>query len=504
MSGGAARGVATNPLEVRDGHEPDFNNSSAPRVLEKNLSVITLREQRKLPGIPSLPSGFHFGRFERDGCWGRRPGVFKLAPILGMESDSGTRRPVGAHSDGATRALLWLAMSVALLLFSRVGRGAEPPGDQSEIVLGMSTTLSGSTADLGREMHQGVLAGLERANRAGGIRGRPLRLLALDDGYEPTRTAPNMRQLIQEDKVMAVIGNVGTPTAVAALPIAQECRTLFFAPLTGASVLRKTPPDRYVINYRASYDEESAAIVEALVSVAGISPQDIAWFTQNDAFGDAGFAGGLAALRRLGLTNDQAVLHVRYERNTLAVEGALARLLFAARTPRAVIMVGTYAPCAKFIKLARAAGLNPLFHCVSFVGSGSLAKALDGVTAQVTVSQVVPPPHEPSLAIVKEYQADLLAVAPRARPNSISLEGYIAARILVCGLNQTAGDVTREQLVAALEGLGSFELGPGFPLQLAANQHQACHRVWLTHFAAGEFVGLPWERVGDLINPGQP
>jgi ABC-type branched-subunit amino acid transport system substrate-binding protein len=152
------------------------------------------------------------------------------------------------------------------------------PAAASELVFGMSTVLSGPAANLGKDMSQGVQAGLARANRAGGVNGHPLRLIALDDGYEPARTAPNIRQLVEKEKVLAVIGDVGTPTAIAAVPIAIELKTLFFAPFTGAGLLRKSPPDRYVINYRASYAEEIGAMVDALIDGEGLKPQDIAFF----------------------------------------------------------------------------------------------------------------------------------------------------------------------------------------------------------------------------------
>ena len=237
-----------------------------------------------------------------------------------------------------------------LLLF--IGLAAEVcAAAETEIRLGMSTALSGAAANLGTDMRQGVLAGLDRANRAGGIHGRRLRLIALDDGYEPARTAPNMRQLLEKENVLAVIGNVGTPTAIAALPIASEDKTLFYAAFTGAGVLRKTPPDRYVINFRASYAEETGAMIDALIDGAGLKIEDIAFFTQRDGYGDAGFAGGIAALKRHGLKDGNAVLHVRYERGTLGVENAVADLLYADHEPRAVVMIGTYAPCAKFIKV---------------------------------------------------------------------------------------------------------------------------------------------------------
>src|SRR5450631_1584761 len=250
------------------------------------------------------------------------------------------------------------------------------PRVAEEITLGMSTALSGPAADLGRDMRRGVLAGFERANRAGGVNGRKLRLVALDDGYEPSRTAPNMRQLLDKDNVLAVIGNVGTPTAIVAIPIAMEQKTLFFAAYTGAGVLRDKPPERYVINYRASYAEEAGTMIDGLIDDLGVKPEEIAFFTQRDGYGDAGFNGGVAALKRHGLKNEKAILHVRYERNTLAVENAVASLVLAEHPPRAIVMVGAYAPSAKFIQQCREAGLRALFLNVSFVGSLPLAKEL--------------------------------------------------------------------------------------------------------------------------------
>jgi hypothetical protein len=173
----------------------------------------------------------------------------------------------------------------------------QPP----DILLGTSTVLTGPVANAGTLINQGVLAALESANRAGGIHGRHLRLIALDDGYEPARTITNMRQLLQRDKVLAVIGGVGTPTAIAAIPISDQQHTLYFAGIGGAGALRRNPPDHYVFNYRASYTEQVNAMIDALVDGAGLQAEDIAFFTQRDSFGDGGYDAGIAALKRHGL-----------------------------------------------------------------------------------------------------------------------------------------------------------------------------------------------------------
>ncbi len=386
-----------------------------------------------------------------------------------------------------------------LLSLSLTGRGVATEADVPEIVLGMSTALSGPTAALGQNMREGMLAGFERANRAGGVNGQKLRLIALDDGYEPSRTAPNMRRLLDQEKVLAVVGNVGTPTAIVAVPIAVEQKTLFFAAYSGASVLRNKPPNRYVVNYRASYTEEVGTMIDGLVDELGFKPEEIAFFTQRDSYGDAGFAGGVAALKRHGLKNERTLLHVRYERNTLAVENAVASLVLAEHSPRAIIMVGVYAPCAKFIQQCRQADLRAIFLNVSFVGGVVLAKQLGSTDALVVTTQVVPSPTDVSLPIVRDYAEDLHALNPDAVAGFGELEGYIAARILVTALQRTKGVPTRESVIDALEGLGRFDMGLGEPLNLAAEEHQACHRVWPTILKDGAFVPFHWKDIAELV-----
>jgi branched-chain amino acid transport system substrate-binding protein len=425
----------------------------------------------------------HLLRSIRD-CLGRPP---RPLPALG-----GSRKL-------ADRALLLLALFIVGNM-DPSGLAAEPlPPSASEIVFGMSTVLSGPAADLGKDMCQGVQAGLARANRAGGVHGHSLRLITLDDGYEPARTAPNLRRLVENEKVLAVMGDVGTPTAIAALPIAIEQKTLFFAPFTGAGLLRKNPPDRYVINFRASYAEETAAMIDALIDGAGLKPQDIAFFTQRDGYGDAGFSGGIAALQRHGLKDANQVLHVRYERNTLAVENALATLLYAEHEPRAVIMVGAYGPCAKFIKLAHEAGLRALFLNVSFVGSNPLAAELGNLPVPVIVTQVVPHPLDSKVPIVQEYLADLKALDPTTRPGFGTLEGYIAARVMIAALDKVPGKPTRESVIDALEGLGTFDLGLDEKLCLGPLEHQASHRIWPTILQDGAFVPFSWTNITPLL-----
>jgi branched-chain amino acid transport system substrate-binding protein len=369
----------------------------------------------------------------------------------------------------------------------------------AEIVLGMSTVLTGGAQVLGKNMQQGILAGLERANREGGIGGRKLRLISLDDGYEPSRTAPNMRRLIEDDHVLTIIGNVGSSTAIVAVPMANEQKTLLFAPFSGAPVLRNDPADRYVINFRASTSEETTAMIDALIDIAGLKPEEIAFFTQRDSNGDVGFDQGMLAMQRHGLGDPNAILHVGYKRNTMAVEGAVADLMMAQKAPRAVVMIGAYAPCAKFIRLCRDSDLSPLFLNVAVVGDSPLITALGSTGARIIETQVVPSLADGRAPIGREYLADLKVFDPLASAGFGDFEGYIAARILLLALEKIKGPPTREGVVDALEGLNQFDIGLGEQLFLSRTEHQASHRVWPTILKEGRFVPFQWTDITALL-----
>jgi branched-chain amino acid transport system substrate-binding protein len=368
-----------------------------------------------------------------------------------------------------------------------------------EFVFGMSTALTGPAAELGLNVKAGVDAAFQEVNAQGGIQGKTLRLIALDDGYEPTRTGPNMHQLIDQHRALAIIGNVGTPTAVVAVPIANRFKTLLFGAFTGAGVLRKTPPDRYVINVRASYAEETAAMVDGLINDVGLRPQDIAFFTQRDAYGDAGYSGGIEALRRHGLLDESKVAHGRYERNTDAVENGLADIIMSYPPPRAVIMVGAYRPCALFIDLARQSGLDSIFLNVSFVGAEPLRQALNGNGEGVVITQVVPH-YTSELPIAQDYLKALKESDDDAIPSFGSFEGYIDAQVLLRALRTIDGPVDRESLIDALEELRSFDIGLEERLELSASAHQACHAVWPTVIRENRIEPLTWSSLKNEVS----
>jgi ABC-type branched-subunit amino acid transport system substrate-binding protein len=352
----------------------------------------------------------------------------------------------------------------------------------SEIRFGIVGPFSGPTKELGRQMKLGIDAAFNRANDAGGVEGRMLKLISADDGYEPSRTADAMKQLYDKEQVFGFIGNVGTPTAAVAVPFALERRTLFFGAFTGANILRNDPPDRYVFNYRASYAEETAAVVHYLIKLRRLQPKQIAVFAQQDSYGDAGFAGVAKAFRSLGL-NDATILRLNYKRNTVDVDDAVNQLKAQKLQIRAVVMVASYRAAAKFIEKTRDLFPGLIYSNVSFVGSTSLAEELmllgPRYASGIIVTQVVPAVGGYSSAVL-EYKNALAKYFPGESPDYVSLEGYVAANVLIQALKRTGPQLDTEKLIDVLENTRNLDLGLGAPLTFGRAEHQASHKIWGT------------------------
>jgi ABC-type branched-subunit amino acid transport system substrate-binding protein len=353
----------------------------------------------------------------------------------------------------------------------------------NEIRLGISAPFTGAAKELGNQMKIGIETAFNLINDAGGIHGRQLRLVAADDGYEPTRTAETMKELYEKQQVFGFIGNVGTPTAVVGLPYALERRTLFFGAFTGAGLLRRDPPDRYVFNYRASYAEETDAVVRYLVKMRGLRPEQIAVFAQQDAYGDSGFAGVAKAMRALRGGNEGAILRLDYKRNTVDVDDAVARLRAHKPPIKAVVMVPTYRAAAKFIEKTRDVYPGMIYTNVSFVGSTSLADELMLLGPRhangVIVTQVVPAVDSYASAILK-YKTALAKYFPGVPPDYVSLEGYVAGSLLLEGLKRAGRQLDTEKLVETLETVRDFDMGLGAPISFGPTEHQGSHKVWGT------------------------
>ncbi len=366
---------------------------------------------------------------------------------------------------------------LALAALAATAHAQTPGVTPTTIVIGQSAAMSGPAAALGTEMRLGAKLYFDQVNAQGGVHGRRIELLSLDDGYEPGRAEANTKKLVNEDKVFALFGYVGTPTGMAALPVFTEAKVPLIGPFTGAESLRD-PFNRNIFHVRASYYDETEKIVEQLVTT-GITK--IAVFYQDDAYGKAGLAGVERAMKARNL---QVLATGTVERNTTNVSAAVQAIM--AKRPDAIVMISAYKSIAAFVREAKKAGFNGQFHNVSFVGSKALADELKEDGVGVAISQVVPFPWSPTVPVVKEYQ-QAMAKAGEKNISFTSLEGYIAAKVLVEGLRRAGKDLTREKLVEALER-GPIDVG-GFQVSYTPTNHAGSKFVELTIIAKdGRFV----------------
>ena len=337
------------------------------------------------------------------------------------------------------------------------------------IVIGQSAALTGPAAQLGIQFQHGAKLAFDRANARGGVNGRNIELRTLDDGYEPARCQANTQALLNED-VLALFGYIGTPTSLAALPMATAAKTPFIAPFTGAQALRD-PFNRYAFHLRASYYDETARIVN---QVTQVGMKRVAVFHQNDSYGQAGLDGVTRALKALQL---EAVATGTVERNAVDVAAALARILPS--KPEAVVQISAYKSCAAFVRAARKAGYGGQFYNVSFVGTQALADELGPEARGVVISQVMPYPFAPLSALTNEFLAAASAAPTKVQPNYSSIEGYVAGRVLLEGLRRAGAAITREALIAGLESMQNFDLG-GFVVDFGPRKHVGSSFVDLT------------------------
>lgn len=356
---------------------------------------------------------------------------------------------------------------------------AYPGVSDGLIVFGQSAALSGPAEDLGTNMSLGVRAAFEEANREGGINGRELTLQVRDDGYEPERAIANSQDLL-DSGVFALIGAVGTPTSVAAEPMAHDAETPYIGPFTGAEFLRQERP--WVVNVRASYYQETEEMVERLTTDLGVTR--IAILYQDDSYGQAGLSGVRRALtsRGMGLVSEG-----RYVRNTSAVKRAV--LDIQEGDPEAVIIIGAYLPVATFVKWARKMRLDAIFVNISFVGSNALLNELGADGEGILVTQVVPFPGNTTVPVVGRYQAALEALEPGAAPGFVSLEGYLAGLLTVEALRLAGPHPTREAFLEVLRSTSPIDLG-GFEVDFGLRDNQGSDRVYLTEIRGGRFVPL--------------
>ena len=373
----------------------------------------------------------------------------------------------------------------------------------SEIVVGEPAAFSGPSAELGIQMWRGASAAFSAANDAGGVAGRRVKLVVADDGYDAERAAAAVIKVVEQDHAFLVFGGVGTPTIVRALPVVRkyydDSGLFYFANFTGAQPQRRPPNVRVVFNIRASYAEETKAMVDAFVAMGR---KKIGVFLQDDAYGVDGREGAAEALRAHGL---DVVADARYPRGqTYDASTANQVKILRDAGADAVVMIGSYQACGAFIRDARKSGWNVPIHNVSFVGADAMLRLLQDeekkggpkLIFNLINTQVVPSYDDTSVAAVRDYRAAIDKYNPIAPPGVapaaasekygfVSLEGFVSARALLLVLQKAGHDLTRKSAYAAAENMGKFDLGVGSEAELSPQRHQALDKVWFTYATPG-------------------
>lgn len=362
----------------------------------------------------------------------------------------------------------WLA--AMLLSLATTASIAAPGVTDTTITLGQSAPLTGPASQQGIEMRDGALAYFGYVNSKGGVAGRKIVLKTLDDGANTERAASNTRQLIAQDGVFALFGYVGIEPSKAALPMVEQENLPFFAPLTGgASLHTQFRPN--VFNIRAGNALEGEKIAE---NMQAMRFKKIAVLYSDDAGGKAAYEEFAQALSKYGM---HAMGSATIARNSTNVAAAAATI--RAMEPHAVLMIATYPSSAAFIQAMRKDALSiPFFWNMSFVGSQGLSRALGRDAAGVMISQVMPSPWNARMALIKEYR-ELYLRQPGRQPGFSSVEGFIAAKAFVMGLERAGARLTRASFKAALESARDMDLG-GFTLQFSPANHEASRYVELT------------------------
>ena len=351
----------------------------------------------------------------------------------------------------------------------------------AEIKIGMVNAQQGPASGLGIGMKAGAEAVFKGINEKGGIHGRKINLLVVDDGYEPDRTIDATVNMIEQSKVFSLFGYVGTPTSNAAVPIVKENKVPLVGLFTGAMSLRQ-PVIREVFNIRASYNDEAEMLVERFIKDTGA--KKFAVFYQDDGFGLAVLSGVESALKKRGM---EVAAKGTFQRNTVAVKSGLVAVMAA--NPDVVVMVGPYTPVAVFAKEAKAAGLKARLATVSFVGTDNLVSSAGKDGDGIVISQVVPFPYNKAIPVVKDCAELLSRNAQGEQLGYVNLEGCITAKVFAAGIDRAGKELTRDGLISAFEAMKNLDLG-GMSFSMGPGSHQASAAVYLSQIVGGKITEI--------------
>lgn len=363
------------------------------------------------------------------------------------------------------------------------------------IKVGMVVDMSGGFALIGKSLVIGANAYFQSVNRQGGIEGVPLQLLAMDDGFDPQKTGATVRTLLEEEQVLAMMGNFGTQTSIVAAPILAKHETLFFAPIAAVDMLQKFSKSDTLYNFRPGYHNETLETVKGLLAL-GLKPQEIAVYTYEGLTGDVFMSYMARAFRLLGHEVDPATdieqVRIPANRQSIDVEGTVMTFLSAAVEPKAFLMGLNAQAASSFIRMARDDFPDAIFACASACGTSQLIKLMGDDANGVIIPQVLPSP-EGSLSGVQDYQKALQQFDKRAKPNYASFEGYVIARLLVEAMKRSEKPLSKARLLAAMDKLmRDKDYDIGFPLSLYKTQLTGTPHVWLTVIQDNQLKALDW------------
>ncbi len=371
------------------------------------------------------------------------------------------------HSISFFNKLFIVVTSFALYLQSTVV-SSQPLPLNNDIKLGMSNALSGPAKNLGQDLKQGSLVYFNNLNENGGIHGKKIKLISLDDGYEPENTVGNTRKLIEDEQVLALFGYVGTPTTYAILPILNKSKIPYLMPFTGADFLR-SPVVSNIYNLRASYYQEVQAQVNYLVKKLAF--KNIAIVIQADEFGLSAQRDIIKVLKQYKM---KPIISARFKRNSNDIEQALAKL--KTKPIDAVIFVGTYQPFSHLINLAYQQGIRPLFTSLSFIGSQSAFSHLK-YPSKVMISEVMPDPNLCEWQLCQNFLIDMDKAGIK-KVNRIHLEGYLNAFVFAQVAKMCTAKLTQKCLLEKFETF-SFN-DQTLTINFSADNHQGLQQVYFS------------------------
>lgn len=362
------------------------------------------------------------------------------------------------------RALLALALGAA-------GATALAQGvTASTILIGQSVPLSGSNKELGEDIRNGALAYFKKINEAGGVNGRKLELVTLDDANNVKQAGENTKKLVTENGVFALFGYASATLSRPALPIVEENKVPFLAPFTGADPMRVF--NKHVYNMRASYADELEKIVDHY-TLFGIKRFSIVYY--DDVVGKENLAAVERALKKRNLA---AVSFAAFkDRAKPDIDGGVQAVLKG--NPEVVIFTTLFKATSDFIKAAKKSGSTAQMVSNSFPGSSPLSRELGKDGVGVAVAQVVPPFSKTSLPVVAEYRTAIEKLLGKKEYSFTSLESYIAAKAVVEAIRKAGPKLTRDSFMQALDGMSSYDAG-GYLLSFSPTNHNGSSFVELT------------------------